>query len=49
VVEEEETSEEDSILSQEIYYVFCGEDKGDTTRICQVTIQKQKEITEAEA
>jgi hypothetical protein len=28
---------------------FCGEDKGHTTRTCQVTIQKQKEIVEAEA
>jgi hypothetical protein len=28
---------------------FCGEDKGHTTRTCQVTIQKQKEIAEAEA
>jgi hypothetical protein len=28
---------------------FCGEDKGQTTRTCQVTIQKQKEIAEAEA
>ena len=26
---------------------FCGEDKGHTTRTCQVTIQKQKEIAEA--
>jgi hypothetical protein len=30
-------------------YLFCGEDKGYTTRTCQVTIQKQKEIAEAEA
>jgi hypothetical protein len=29
--------------------LFCGEDKGHTTRTCQVTIQKQKEIAEAEA
>jgi hypothetical protein len=29
--------------------LFCGEDKGHTTRTCQVTIQKQKEIVEAEA
>ena len=28
--------------------MFCGEDKGHTTRTCQVTIQKQKEIAEAE-
>jgi hypothetical protein len=31
------------------FYLFCGEDKGCTTRTCQVTIQKQKEIVEAEA
>jgi hypothetical protein len=29
--------------------LFYGEDKGHTTRTCQVTIQKQKEIAEAEA
>ena len=29
--------------------LFCGEDKGHTTRTCQVIIQKQKEIAEAEA
>jgi hypothetical protein len=29
--------------------LFCGEEKGHTTRTCQVTIEKQKEITEAEA
>jgi hypothetical protein len=29
--------------------LFYGEDKGHTTRTCQVTIQKQKEIVEAEA
>jgi hypothetical protein len=29
--------------------LFCGEDKGHTTRTCQVTIQKQKEIAEAKA
>jgi hypothetical protein len=29
------------------FYLFCGEDKGHTTRTCQVTIQKQKEIAEA--
>jgi hypothetical protein len=34
---------------RKIYYLFCGEDKGHTTRMCQITIQKQKEITEAEA
>jgi hypothetical protein len=32
-----------------LYYLFCGEDKGHTTRTCQITIQKQKEIAEAEA
>jgi hypothetical protein len=34
---------------RKIYCLFCGEDKGHTTRICQITIQKQKEIEEAEA
>jgi hypothetical protein len=29
--------------------LFCSEDKGHSTRTCQVTIQKQKEIAEAEA
>jgi hypothetical protein len=32
-----------------LYCLFCGEDKGHTIRTCQVTIQKQKEIAEAEA
>jgi hypothetical protein len=32
-----------------LFYLFCGEDKGHINRTCQVTIQKQKEITEAEA
>jgi hypothetical protein len=32
-----------------LYYLFCGEDKGHTTRTCQVTIQKQKEIVEDKA
>jgi hypothetical protein len=32
-----------------LYCLFCGEDKGHTTRTCQVTIQKQNEIVEAEA
>jgi hypothetical protein len=32
-----------------LFCLFCGEDKGHTTRTCQVTIQKQKEITEIEA
>jgi hypothetical protein len=34
---------------RKLFYLFCGEDKGHTTRTCQVTIQKQKEIAEAEA
>jgi hypothetical protein len=29
---------------RKLYYLFYGEDKGHTTRTCQVTIQKQKEI-----
>jgi hypothetical protein len=32
-----------------LFCLFCGEDKGHTTRTCQVTIQKQKDIAEAEA
>jgi hypothetical protein len=32
-----------------LFCLFCGEDKGHTTRTCQVTTQKQKEIAEAEA
>jgi hypothetical protein len=32
-----------------LFCLFCGEDKGHTTRMCQVMIQKQKEIAEAEA
>jgi hypothetical protein len=32
-----------------LFCLFCGEDKGNTTRTCQVTIQKQKEIAKAEA
>jgi hypothetical protein len=32
-----------------LFCLFCSEDKGHTTRTCQVTIQKQKEIAEAEA
>jgi hypothetical protein len=31
------------------YCLFCGEDKGHTTRMCHVTIQKQKEIAETAA
>jgi hypothetical protein len=34
---------------RKLYCLLCGEDKGHTTRTCQVTIQKQKEIVEAEA
>jgi hypothetical protein len=34
---------------RKIYCLLCGEDKGHTTRMCQITIQKQKEIVEAEA
>jgi hypothetical protein len=32
---------------RKIYCLFCGEDKGHTTRTCQITILKQKEIAEA--
>jgi hypothetical protein len=34
---------------RKIYCLFCSEDKGHNTRTCQITIQKQKEIAEAEA
>jgi hypothetical protein len=34
---------------RKLFCLFCGEDKGHTTRTCQVTIQKQKEIAEVEA
>jgi hypothetical protein len=34
---------------KKIYCLFYGEDKGHTTRTCQITILKQKEIVEAEA
>jgi hypothetical protein len=34
---------------RKIYCLFCGEDKGHTTRMYHVTIQKQKEIAEATA
>jgi hypothetical protein len=34
---------------RKLYCLFCGEDKGHTTRTCQVTIHKQKEIAEAKA
>ena len=43
-------SGEDLGISQEKNYcLFCSEDKGHTTRMCHVTIQKQKEIAEAAA
>jgi hypothetical protein len=32
-----------------LFCLFCGEYKGHTTRTCQVTIQKKKEIAKAEA
>jgi hypothetical protein len=32
-----------------LFCLFCGEDKGHTTRTCQVMIQKLKEIAEVEA
>jgi hypothetical protein len=35
--------------SRKLFCLFCGEDKGHTIRTCQVTIQKQKKIAEAEA
>jgi hypothetical protein len=34
---------------RKIYCLFYGEEKGHTTRMCQITILKQKEIAEAEA
>jgi hypothetical protein len=34
---------------RKLYCLFCDKDKDHTTRKCQVTIQKQKEIAEAEA
>jgi hypothetical protein len=34
---------------RKIYCLFYGEDNGHTTRTCQITILKQKEIAEAEA
>jgi hypothetical protein len=34
---------------RKIYCLFYGEDKGHTTRMCQITILNQKEIAEAEA
>jgi hypothetical protein len=38
-----------STQPRRLFCLLCGEDKGHTTRTCQVTIQKQKEIAEAEA
>jgi hypothetical protein len=34
---------------RKLFCLFCREDKEHTTRTCQVTIQKQKEIAKAEA
>jgi hypothetical protein len=34
---------------RKLFCLFCGEDKGHTTRTYNVTIQKQKEIAEAKA
>jgi hypothetical protein len=34
---------------RKIYCLFCGEGKGHTTRMCHITIQKQKELAEAAA
>jgi hypothetical protein len=34
---------------RKIYCLFCGEENGHIIRTCQITIQKQKEIAEAEA
>jgi hypothetical protein len=42
-------SEEGLGISLEKILLFCCEDKGHTTRMCHVTIQKQKEIAEAAA
>jgi hypothetical protein len=38
-----------SSQSRRLFCLFRGEDKGHTTRTCQVTIQKQKKIAETEA
>jgi hypothetical protein len=38
-----------SSQTRRLFCLFYGEDKRHTTRTCQVTIQKQKEIVEAEA
>jgi hypothetical protein len=50
-VEEEEVLVVEGLATNLKSYIafFCGEDKGHTTRTCHVTIQKQKEIVEAEA
>jgi hypothetical protein len=34
---------------RKIYCLFCGEGKGHTTRMCHITVQKQKELAEAAA
>ena len=47
--EEAEASEEDTGISPEDYFAYSAAKTGHTTRTCQVTIQKQKEIAEAEA
>jgi hypothetical protein len=44
-----EASEEDTRISPEDYFAYSAAKTGHTTRTCQVTIQKQKEIAEAEA
>jgi hypothetical protein len=38
-----------STQPRRLFCLLCGEDKGHTTRTCQVMIQKQKEIVVAEA
>jgi hypothetical protein len=38
-----------STQPRRLFCLFCEEDKGHTTRTCQVTIKKQKEIAEVEA
>jgi hypothetical protein len=43
------SKEDMEIIPKKIYCLFCGEDKGHTTRTCQITILKKKEIAEAEA
>jgi hypothetical protein len=46
--EEEVLVEEGSAINPEIVLSFLWRGQGHTTRTCQVTIQKQKEIAEAE-